>query len=403
MTKSQVLKEILKGECVMTFEYNIPATTLWGGGTRKLAGKTAHRLGIRKAMIVCDQYLKALPVIEEITSTLLSENIDYEIFSDISSEPSNIVVEEAVKLLINTGCNGLISIGGGSSIDAAKAVSVLASNGGSISDFQGYNKVGKRGLCHIAIPTTAGTGSEVTRVTVINDLNRNVKMMCLDNAFMPDASIIDYELTLSMPRSLTAFVGLDALTHAIEAYVSLKANSISDMFALNAISLISNNIVEAFNNPDSHNARENMMQGASMAGIAFSNSSVCAIHGMSRPIGAYFHVPHGLSNAFLLPLVTERSLDGNIPRYAEIADKVECTNRSMSNKEKAMSLASHLNQLNKILEIPNMKNWGIDHAKYEEVVSEMALAALDSGSPANNPKLFSRNDIINMYLEVYNY
>lgn len=387
----------------MTFEYNIPSTTLWGGGTRKLAGATAHRLGIRKAMIVCDQYLKTLPVIEEIKSSLLSEKIEYEIFSDITSEPSNIVIEDAVRQLTNSGCNGLISVGGGSSIDAAKAVAVLAINEGSISDFQGYNKVGKRGLSHIAIPTTAGTGSEVTRVTVINDLSRNVKMMCLDNAFMPDASIIDYELTLSMPKSLTAFVGLDALTHAIESYVSRKANPISDMFALNAIALISSSIVEAFNNPDSLKARENMMQGASMAGIAFSNSSVCAIHGMSRPIGANFHVPHGLSNAFLLPLVTERSLDGNISRYAEIAEKVGCTNDNMNGEEKAMSLSSHLKQLNNILEIPNMKKWGIDRDKYEEVVSQMAQAALDSGSPANNPKLFSEDDIINMYLEVYNY
>lgn len=393
----------MKGESIMTFEYNIPSTTLWGGGTRKLAGSTAHRLGIQKAMIICDQYLKTLPVIEEVTSSLLAENIDYEIFSDIISEPSDKVIQEAVSQLINSGCNGLISVGGGSSIDAAKAVAVLATNEGSISDFQGYNKVGKRGLCHIAIPTTAGTGSEVTRVTVINDLNRNVKMMCLDNAFMPDASIIDYELTISMPRSLTAFVGLDALTHAIEAYVSRKANLISDMFALNAISLISSSIVDAFNNPDSLNARECMMQGASMAGIAFSNSSVCAIHGMSRPIGAYFHVPHGLSNAFLLPIVTERSLDGNIPRYAEIADRMGCTNDSMNVEEKAKALSSHLKQLNNILEIPNMKKWGVDRDKYEEVVAQMAQAALDSGSPANNPKLFSEDDLINIYLEVYNY
>ena len=350
-----------------------------------------------------DQYLQALSVLEEIISSLQSEDIGYELFSEIASEPTNTVVEHAVELLLRAGCDGLISFGGGSSIDAAKAIAVLATNGGRMADFQGYHKVKKRGLSHIAIPTTAGTGSEVTRVTVIHDVDRNVKMMCLDNAFIADAAIIDYELTLSMPKSLTANVGTDALTHAIEAYVSRKANSISDMFALQAIKLISGSIIEACDRPDSHEARERMMQGASFAGMAFSNASVCTVHGMSRPVGAYFHVPHGLSNAFLLPIVTERSLGGNIPRYAHVADNIGCTDVSMTDKEKAAALSRYLRQLNKTLAIPNMKQWGIDRVKYEAAVPQMAKDALDSGSPANNPKLFTVEELIGIYLEAYDF
>jgi alcohol dehydrogenase class IV len=261
--------------------------------------------------------------------------------------------------------------------------------------------VGKRGLVHIAIPTTAGTGSELTRVTVINDTKRNVKMMCLDDAFMADAAIIDYELTLTMPGPITAYVGLDALTHAIEAYVSKKANPISDLFALPAIELIAGNIVEAFQKPDLLKARENMMQGASFAGIAFSNASVCAVHGMARPLGAYFHVPHGLSNAFLLPIVTQRSIDGNLVRYAEIADRVGCTNKTMDIAEKASSLAIYLKHLNKSLQIPTLQQWGIDHDTYESVVDQMAADALESGSPANNPKLFQAGDLVEIYRQAY--
>jgi alcohol dehydrogenase len=385
----------------MSFEFHIPSSTVWGGGVRKSVGKIAGGLEIKKAMIICDQYLSKLPAIDDITASLCSEGIHFYIFSDIQSEPNDIAVMKALEMLKQNECDGLISFGGGSSIDTAKAVSVLATNGSGISDLQGYNRVGKRGLVHIAIPTTAGTGSELTRVTVINDTKRNVKMMCLDNAFMADASIIDYELTLTMPGPITAYVGLDALTHAIEAYVSKKANPISDLFALPAIELIAGSIVEAFQKPDSLKARENMMQGASFAGIAFSNASVCAVHGMARPLGAYFHVPHGLSNAFLLPIVTERSIDGNLVRYAEIADRVGCTNKTMEIAEKASSLAIYLKNLNNLLQIPTLQQWGIDHDTYESVVDQMAADALESGSPANNPKLFQAGDLVEIYRQAY--
>jgi alcohol dehydrogenase class IV len=287
-------------------------------------------------------------------------------------------------------------------MDAAKALAVMVTNPGSIADYMGYHKVVNPRVPLIAIPTTAGTGSEVTRVVVITDTEKNIKMMCLDNAFMPDVAIIDYKLTLTMPKQLTAFVGMDALTHAVEAYVSRKSNIVSDMFALRAISMLIKNIMNAYNFPDDEDARENMMIGSSFAGIAFSNSSVCAVHGLSRPIGAYFNVPHGLSNAMLLPIVTERSIGEKTNRYADIARFIG-HDGNLGDDDLAGMFTEDLKRLNEGLTIPNLKEYGVDNEEYEKAIPDMVKAAIASGSPANNPALFSSEEMAEIYRVAYDY
>ena len=215
--------------------------------------------------------------------------------------------------------DSLVAIGGGSSIDTAKGMSVLYANGGRMRDYKVPNEIPQAGPPVVAIPTTAGTGSEVTRFTVITDTETDEKMLIAGLACCPAAAIVDYELTLTMPLRLTADTGIDSLTHAIEAYVSRRANPFADGLAKNAMGLIARNIRTACAEPDNRAAREAMMLGATTAGMAFSNASVALVHGMSRPIGAFFHVPHGLSNAMLLPEVTAFSAPAALDRYADCA------------------------------------------------------------------------------------
>ena len=385
----------------MTYEIHIPPTLLIGGGARERAGDIAARHGIKKALLVSDKYLERTGLVGDIGKLLEAAGIRYTVFTDIEREPEVQNVTGALDLIRRGELDGVISVGGGSSIDTAKAASALAANGGEIQDYMGVGKVPKPGLPHIAIPTTAGTGSEVTRVTIITDTARNIKMMCLDNAFMPVAAIVDYELSMTMPPALTSYVGIDALTHAIEAYVSKQANPVSDLFAGKAIALISGSILGAYRSPDDRQYRARMMEGATFAGIAFSNASVCAVHGMARPIGAYFHVAHGLSNAMLLPLVTEYSIEGNPGRYADIARMMGLDDYGSTDSELTEALTRTLHELNRKMSIPGPAAYGIDKARYMSLLPDMADAAIASGSPGNNPKVFTKDEIVNLYSLAY--
>ena len=383
----------------MKYEVHIPSTLLIGEGTRKETGSLAAKLGMKSVLLVSDKYLETIGLVSEFSDILKASGINPVVFTDIDSEPEIGNVLDAMKVIGANKCDGIVSIGGGSSIDTAKAVSILVTNGGDMSDYMGVGKVPKAGLPHIAVPTTAGTGSEATRVTIITNKETSVKMMCLDDAFLPIAAIVDYELSMTMPKNLTSYVGIDALTHAIEAYVSQKANPVSDIFAKKAIELIGRNILTAYNSPSDAAARSAMMEGSTFAGIAFSNASVCAVHGMSRPIGAHFHVAHGLSNAMLLPIVTEYSIVGNPARYAEIAGFMGLAGKS--EKDLTDALVRKLHEFNKLMQVPSPAVFGIDKDHYMRVLSDMADAAINSGSPGNNPKLFTKEEIIDLYKKVY--
>jgi alcohol dehydrogenase class IV len=253
----------------------------------------------------------------------------------------------------------------------------------------------------LAIPTTAGTGSEATKVTVITDSSSNEKMMCLDRAFLPAAAIVDFELTMGMPLRLTADTGIDSLTHAIEAHVSRKAHPHTDTLALSAMAMIATHLPVACREPGNREAREAMMLGAMQAGMAFSNSSVCLVHGMSRPIGAMFHVPHGLSNAMLLPAVTRYSLPGAPARYADCARAVGAAASADTDDVAGARLVDWLESLNRDLQVPSPAAWGITRAAWDKAKRAMAGQALASGSPANNPRVPTEDEIVALYDEVH--
>jgi len=279
----------------MARTFYIPPVLIIGSGASEQVGEESRKLGVEKALIVTDEVLLKLGTLDNIKRALSQAKIQFAIYSGVFTEPTVDFVQEGLKTYKENGCDFLLAVGGGSTIDTAKAIAIVVINTGSIEDYQGLNKIPRAGAPLIAIPTTSGTGSEATQVAIITDTKRDVKMLLISPFLVPQEAIIDPLLTLSMPRSLTAATGIDALTHAIEAYVSVKAQPMSDIFCLSAIELISGNLRQACSNGDDRQVREKTMLGALQAGIAFTNSSVALVHGMSRPIGAYFHVPHGVS------------------------------------------------------------------------------------------------------------
>jgi alcohol dehydrogenase class IV len=323
------------------------------------------------------------------------------VFSDTVPDPTTDAIAAGIRVLGAGDFDCLVAVGGGSSIDTAKGMSVLHANGGRLSDYKVPNDIPKAGPPVVAVPTTAGTGSEATRFTVVTDTATDEKMLIAGLACCPLAAIVDYELTLSMPYRLTADTGIDSLTHAIEAYVSRRANPFTDGLAGNAMGLIARHIRTACAEPGNRAAREAMMLGATTAGMAFSNASVALVHGMSRPIGAFFHVPHGLSNAMLLPEVAAFSAPAALDRYAECARAMGVAQDGEGSQSAVARLIDELRRLNADLAVPSPHAYGIDRDRYEQLLPTMAEQALASGSPANNPRVPSREEIIDLYKRVY--
>jgi alcohol dehydrogenase class IV len=379
----------------------IPPVLITGSGSSEKVGEEGKKLGVKKALIVTDQIMVKLGVLEGVKKALEQSKIQFIIYDAVATEPTVDYVKEGLKSFKDNGCDFLIAMGGGSPIDTAKAIAIMATNPGSIEDYKGLGKVTKEGAPLIAIPTTAGTGSEVTQFTIITDMKTSVKMLIGSPFIIPRVALVDPLLTLSCPRGLTAAVGIDSLTHAIEAYVSVKAQPMSDLFCLSAIELISGNLRQAWANGNNVEAREKTMLGALQAGIAFSNASVALVHGMSRPIGAYFHVAHGASNAALLGAVTEFSLIGNPARYAHIAKAMGENITGFTDLEAAQLAAKAIKALIKDIKIPTLRELGVEKNKLDQLAPKMAEDAIASGSPGNNPRQATKEEIVELYKIVY--
>ena len=371
-----------------------------GGALAELPG-ILGRLGLTTPLIVTDPYIQGSGILDRATLLLDQAPIRWQVFADTVPDPTTAVVETGAGILGAGGFDCVIAIGGGSSIDTAKGMSVLAANPGQMRDYKVPSEIPRAGPPIVAIPTTAGTGSEVTRFTVITDTETDEKMLIAGLACCPLAAIVDYELTLTMPLRLTADTGIDSLTHAIEAYVSRRANPYADGLARNAMGLIARNIRTVCADPGNRAARAAMMLGATTAGMAFSNASVALVHGMSRPIGAFFHVPHGLSNAMLLPEVTAFSVPAALDRYADCARAMGVAEEAEGNQSAVARLLDELRRLNRDLNVPSPRDYGIDAGRYEELLPVMAGQALASGSPANNPRVPTTDEIIELYRRVY--
>jgi alcohol dehydrogenase class IV len=383
--------------------FRVPETIFYGRGALENVGREAADRG-GKALIVSDGIMDGLGYVSRCRQYLQDHGIPSAVYLGVESEPTDRYVAEALAMLEEERCDLVISLGGGSCIDTAKAIAVLASNGGYIGDYMGGRFLAdEKPLPHIAIPTTAGTGSEATDVTVITNTQDDVKMMIKQPAFMPDVAIVDPLLTVSSPKTVTAATGVDALSHAVEAYLSRRAHPMTDTAALAAIGLIADNLLKAYDDGEDLDAREAMSLAALQGGMAFSNASVCLVHGMSRPIGALFHVPHGYSNAMLLPAVLEFSKDHCIDRLADIGRIFVKDSVHLTNGECAENAVASVKALCRKLNIPNLKGWGIDESAFTKAVGKMTEDAFISGSPANNPRVPAKEELEALYHSCYDY
>ncbi len=381
----------------------MPECVYYGEGSLEKLSLELERLG-RKALIVSDKPMHELGYIARLENILAKGNIGSTVYLGVSSETKDIHVNEALALFQQEECDFIIALGGGSCIDAAKACAVLTRNDVDLIDYVGGKKIIEHEPAPVvAVPTTAGTGSEVTDAMVVTHTKLNIKMMIKQPLLLPKIAIVDPLLTLSAPKSLTVATGIDALSHGIEAFLSQRAHPFTNDLALSAIKALTANIYRVYRNGADVEARAKMSYASMQAGIAFSNASVTLVHGMSRPIGALFDVPHGISNAMLLVPVLEYTLNDCIDKLAKIGRSIDESLVHEGDMVAAQAAISSLRRLCQDLEIPSLQEWGIDESAFNRSLDKMATDALASGSPANHPRLLTKEEMIQLYQRCYAY
>ena len=379
----------------MAREFIVPGQIISGSGALNMAEEVLKGLG-KKALIVTDKVMIQLGNCAKVEAALKNQGVEYAIYSEIVGEPTDTMIENGLKLYKEEGCDFLVALGGGSPIDSMKAIGSLVINGGCISDYMG-KVIDVEMPPMVAIPTTAGTGSEATQFTIITDTKKNIKMLLKGKVLMPSLAIIDPQFTMTAPPKITAATGLDALCHAVEAYTSRKAQTLSDTFAMSAVKRIFKYLPAAFKDGSNEEARVQMSVAALEAGIAFNNASVTIIHGMSRPIGALFHVAHGLSNAMLLKECLTFALEGAYDRFADLGRAVGVAVDTDSDKEASEKFLAAVEAITKELETPTLGEFGIDKDEFFKVIDKMAFDAMDSGSPQNTTREATADDVKQIY------
>lgn len=377
----------------------IPNHTVVGTNVLGEAAPLLKKMG-NKAFIVTGRHVAVSDMMKQLTALLDENGIGCVIFDGITGEPTDTMIEKGVEMLKSSGCDFIIGIGGGSPLDSAKAIAAMAVNEGSIADYNGKEITGEI-LPLAAIPTTAGTGSEATKFTVITDSEKGIKMLLKGDVLVPKLAIVDSSFTVGAPKSVTSATGLDALTHAVEAYTSRKAFSMTDTLAVSAVKRIMKYLPIAYREPDNSLAREQMSIAALEAGICINNSSVTIVHGMSRPIGALFHVPHGMSNAMLLKECLSFAVSGAYEKFANLGRETGVASDSDSNETAAGKFIDSLQNICDVCEIPTLEQYGIDRDEYYSKISKMATDAVASGSPANTVKEVTVDDCIEIYKKLY--
>jgi alcohol dehydrogenase class IV len=379
----------------------LPRSMRIGAGAFNELPAALTQLRLNAPAILTDAFLAGNGALDRLLGILADAGMNARAYSEVIPDPTVLSVDAAVAFVTEGTHDCIIGFGGGSPIDTAKAVAILSASGGTMRERKAPYQENTPGLPIVAIPTTAGTGSEATRFTIITDEANDEKMLCAGLAYLPTLAIVDYELTLSKPLRLTADTGIDALTHAIEAYVSKLANPFSDGMAIAAMRAIWPNLRRVCEDPSDRAAREAMMVGSLQAGIAFSNASVALVHGMSRPIGAHFHVAHGLSNAMLLPAVTAWSAPAALGRYADCARAMGLAEPGEGEQAAVARLVEALRDVNRDLSVPTPKSYGIEEARWTELLPLMAEQALASRSPGNNPRIPDAETIQALYREAW--
>lgn len=383
----------------MAREFIVPGQIITGSGALTMAEETLKGLG-KKALIVTDKVMIQLGNCAKVETALKNQGIDYTIYSEIVGEPTDTMIENGLKVYKENGCDFLVALGGGSPIDSMKAIGSLVVNGGNISDYMG-KVIDVEMPPLVAIPTTAGTGSEATQFTIITDTKKDIKMLLKGKVLMPKLAIIDPQFTMTAPPKITAATGLDALCHAVEAYTSRKAQTLSDSFAMSAVKRIFKSLPVAFKDGKNEEARIQMSVAALEAGIAFNNASVTIIHGMSRPIGALFHVAHGLSNAMLMKECLGFALEGAYDRFADLGRAIGVADATDEDKAAAEKFLSAIEGIVKELETPTLAEFGIDKDEFFKVIDKMAYDAMDSGSPQNTMREVSEEQVKQIYRNLW--
>ena len=370
-----------------------------GGGVAKEAAEVMAQLGLSRPLIVTDTNLRSLGHVTTVTDVLDGAGIAWQVFDGVVEDPTDVCVDAGLAVLNAGDFDCIIGLGGGSPMDTAKAISFMSVNPGHVRDYKAPAQIDRAGPPVILIPTTGGTGSELTRWCVITDTELTEKYNLSGLGCVATAALIDWTFTVTKPWRITADTAVDSLTHAIEAYVSRRAFAYTDAFALAAMPAISQHVRTACHQPEDPKAREALMLAASQAGMAFSNASVALVHGMSRPIGAHFHVAHGLSNAMLLPAITAFSVDSAPERYADCARVMSWATEGDPDALACEKLVQGLKTLNDDLKVPNPSALG--HSADDAKLGVMAEQAVASGSPQNNPRVPTVDQIVELYREIW--
>lgn len=374
--------------------YFMPAMSMLGPGVLSDVGNEIKAMGCVKALLVTDAVLTQLGVVAKLTAVLDAAGIEYSIFDGVQPNPTCANAEAGLKVLQENGCDSIVSLGGGSPQDCAKAVSILATNGGDIRDYEGVFKSAKKGLPIVAINTTAGTASDVTINYVITDEERHLKMVMVDKNCLATIAVNDPELMIAKPAALTAATGMDALTHAIEAYITLGAYRLTDALALEAIQLISESLRDAVAKGDDLEARSKMAYGSFVAGMSFSNCGLGVVHSLAHQLGGVYNLPHGVCNAVLLPHVMRFNVSVCAEKMAQVAVAMGVDISGMSVDAAADAAIVAVEKLSADVGIPaGLRELGVQDEKLEE----MAKQALVDPCAPGNPRDMSLEDAVSIY------
>lgn len=382
-----------------SFTVTQPTRIRFGCGAVNELGSLVKEFKGSKVLLVVDPGLVKAGLLPKLTASLEQEQLPFVVYDQVDPEPGLRLADRACVLAQENGCDCVIGAGGGSAMDVAKAVSILLTNGGKAADYLGLGLIKKAGVPKIMVPTSAGTGAEVTFTAVFINEETGSKGGMNGDPLYPDAAILDPELTLSLPPKVTAYTGIDALTHALEAYTSTQAHAISEIYSLEAIHLIAENLPAACANGGNLEARAAMLMGSLLGGKALATAGVGLVHAMAYPLGGMFGIPHGLANAVLLPYVVEYNLPGNLGKFALLAEALGENTEGLSQREAAGRCVDALFELNADVGIPaTLKELDIP----EEKIPEMARIALTVARPvANNPRKPTLEEVIAVYEQAW--
>lgn len=383
----------------MVQRFILNEVSYFGPGARKVLPEVVERLGKKKALVVTDKGLVKFGVAGMVTEVLDNAGIAYEVFSDVKPNPTVTNVKDGIEAFRNAGADFIIAIGGGSSMDTAKGIGIVINNPefSDIVSLEGCAPTKNKSVPIVALPTTAGTAAETTINYVIIDEDKKKKMVCVDSNDIPAVAIIDAELMYSLPKSLTAATGMDALTHAIEGYITKGAWDMSDMFEIEAIRMIHRNLQKAVDEPSNADARNGMAVAQYIAGMAFSNVGLGLVHGMAHPMGSLFDVPHGVANALLLPTVMEFNMPACMDKYPRIAEAMGVDITGMTPEEASQAAVEAVRQLALNVGIPqHLSELGITAADIP-ALAEQAIA--DVCTPGN-PREVTLEEIKALYTKV---